>query len=545
MPLLRRLEVRSKLMLLTVVILAAFVASHAVQVSTLERFRVGGTVYGQLSRHARTYDTVQALLGELSAARAVLHLMLLPTSADRQKQLQGQWEEVAAGVDARFAAALSVAEAPDARLYLEDARGTWGGYTKALHEQVFAAPHERRVAAVAAFVDGAPTRRYARMTEQLEAAANSLRLRSSELERSVEQGLARTRQALMVAGVVLGLLLWAVSIAVRRSITRPLQALVAAARQVDGGDLSTRIATDERDELGELSRVLGHTVARLRELLVSVHQAGQETAAAVERLALAADEQNRSVSRQADAVAQASARAQEIRQMSDVAAHQASEVLRSAETADAVGRSGMEALAGSFQGIQDIHVQFDRMSGCVEDLARRSARVSAVTDTVRDLAKQSDMLAINAAIEATRAGEKGRGFKVVATEIRSLADRSVRATAEVREQLEATTEAVKAAVEITEQGRTHVEHGLGQVRTGETRLEELTRILQESGSGLRRIATAVEQQHQGVGQIFSAVRELSTTTNDAVNAVDAMRQSAEQLRSVTRRLTGSLSGFSF
>jgi methyl-accepting chemotaxis protein len=103
---------------------------------------------------------------------------------------------------------------------------------------------------------------------------------------------------------------------------------------------------------------------------------------------------------------------------------------------------------------------------------------------------------------------------------------------------------VKAAVEITEQGRTHVEHGLGQVRTGETRLEELTRILQESGSGLRRIATAVEQQHQGVGQIFSAVRELSTTT-DAVKAVDAMRQSAEQLRSVTRRLTGSLSGFSF
>ena len=172
---------------------------------------------------------------------------------------------------------------------------------------------------------------------QLEAAANSLRLRSSELERSVETTLSRTRQALVAAGTALFLLLWWVSVAVRRSITRPLQALVAAARQVDGGDLSARIATDARDELGELSRVLGHTVARLRELLVSVHQAGQETAAAVERLAAAADEQNRSVSRQADAVAQASARAQEIRQMSDVAAHQASEVLRSADAITLTG----------------------------------------------------------------------------------------------------------------------------------------------------------------------------------------------------------------
>ncbi|QSQ18977.1 methyl-accepting chemotaxis protein [Pyxidicoccus parkwayensis] len=543
MSLLRRLTVRLKLMLLTVVILAAFVASHAVQASMLERFRVGGPVYAALASHARTYDTVQALLGELNAARAVLHLMLLPTSADREKQLQGQWEEVAEGVDARFAEALSATDAPDARLYLEDARGTWSGYGKALREQVFSAPHAQRVDSVAAFVDGAPGRRYARMTEQLEAAANSLRLRRSELERSAEASVASTRRALLGAGLVLGLLLWGVSVTVRRTITRPLQALVAAARQVDGGDLSTRFATDAQDELGQLSRVLGHTVARLRELLVSVQQAGLESAAAAEELAAAAEEQNRSVGRQADAVAQASAQAQEIRQTSDLAANQASEVLRSAEAADAVSRSGMEALAGSFKGIQDLHSQFDRMSGCVEDLARRSARVSAVTDLVRELAKQSDMLAINAAIEATRAGEKGLGFKVVATEIRSLADRSVRATADVREQLEATTEAVRAAVEITEQGRTHVQQGLGQVRTGETRLEELTRILQESSSGLRRIATAVEQQHQGVSQIFSAVRELSTTTHDAVNAVDAMRQSAEQLRSVTRRLTGSLSGF--
>lgn len=543
MTLLRRIGVRRKLALLTLVILAAFAVSHAAQVALLERFRVGGPVYVALTRNVHASETVHALLGELHASRALLHLLLLPATADRDAQLRAQWEAVAAGVDARFAAALAATDAPGPRLHLEEARASWSGYAGALRTQAFAAPHAGRVRAVAGFVDGAPTRRVERMVEQLEAAANSLRLRTRELERGVERTRERSRWVLGGAVVALALALLGFLTLVGRSITRPLRSLVDAARRVDEGDLTTRLATDAPDELGELSRALDHTVARLSRLLASVQRAGRETAAAVERLAAAADEQGRSVSRQAAAVLQAGAMTEEIRQTSRVAADQAAEVLRAAEAADGEGRAGTEALAGSFRGIQDVHAQLDRLVACVEDLASRSARASAVTDAVKELAGKSNMLALNAAIEATRAGERGAGFKVVAGEIRSLANRSLHATAEVQAQLEATASAVQAAVAITAEGRTHVAQGLTQVRAGEQHLGELARLLQASSEGMRRITTAVSQQHEGVTQVSAAVGELSSTTDDAVATVDAMRRASAELRDVTRQLTDSLSGF--
>lgn len=542
MSFLRRLRVRDKLSLLIAVSLVLFVASHAVQVYTLDRFQIGGPVYRQLQQQAETYDTVQALLGELHAARAVLHLMLAPTSEDGARQLRARWEEIASGVDARFTRALAVTDVPDARLYVEDARTAWNDYARAVRERVFAAPAAERSRALADFLEGSHTRRYERLAELLEAAANGLRLRSSELESGVARTLWRTRWGLAAGGVGVGFFLLALLVAVGRSITRPLRALMVAARQVEKGDLSLQLAIPGEDEISQLSRILGQMVSQLRELMLAARQAGQEMAGAVERLATAADEQGRSIERQAAAVLQTNGVAQEISQTSELAATQAADVLRAAERADEVGRSGMEVLAESLRGIQDIHGRFDAIAQHVVSLAEYNVKVSTITDTVRDLAEQSHVLALTAGIEAARAGEEGRGFQVVALEIRSLADRSVKATFAVRAQMRGVGGAMRDTVSITAQGRARMQAELEQVRTGGERLAELTRLLQESSSALKSIASAVKQQHQGVGQIFSAVNELSRTTDKAVASVDAMRQSAEQLRSTTARLTQALSG---
>jgi methyl-accepting chemotaxis protein len=543
MSFLRRLKVRDKLSLLIVIILAVFVASHAVHVYALEQFQVGGPVHRKLKLQSETYDTVQALLGELHAARAVLHLMLAPASEDGARQLARQWEEIAAGVDARFERALTVTDAPDARLYVEDAHEAWNGYARAVRARVFAAPAVERSRVLADFLEGVHTRRYARLAELLEAAANGLRLRSSELELEVGRTLREAWWGLAAAGVGLGLFLLVFLIGVGRSITRPLRALMVAARQVEKGDLSLQLATPGEDEIGQLSRILGQMVSQLRELMRAVRQAGLEMAEAVERLASAADEQGRSIERQAAAVTQTNAVAEEISQTSELAASQAAGVLSAAERADEVGRSGMEVLAESLRGIQELRGQFDAIAQHVVELAEHSVKVSTLTETVRDLAEQSHVLALSAGIEAARAGQEGQGFRVVAVEIRSLADRSVKETVAVREQLRRSSGAMRNTVSITAKGRARMEEELEQVRTGGERLEELTRMLQESSTSLRRIVKVVKQQHEGVGQIFSAVNELSRTTDKAVVSVDAMRQSAEQLRSTTARLTEALSGF--
>ncbi|ATB39906.1 hypothetical protein CYFUS_005354 [Cystobacter fuscus] len=540
---LRRLTVHHKLSLLLVIILAVFVTSHAVQESTLDRFQVGGPVHQQLKLQAETYDTVQALLGELHAARAVLHLMLAPSSEDGARQLVRQWEEIAAGVDVRFERALSVTDAPDARLYVEDARVAWEGYARAVRTRVFAVSEAERSRVLANFLEGAHTRRYARLAELLEAAANSLRLRSSELELEVARTLRRARWGLAAVDGGLGLFLLVFLAAVGRSITRPLKELMVAARQVEKGDLSLQLATPGEDEIGQLSRILGQMVSQLRELMLAVRQAGQEMAGAVERLASAADEQGRSIERQATAVTRTNAVAEELSHASELAERQVAGVLSTAERADEVGRSGKEVLTGSLRGIQELRGQFEAIARHVVELAEHSVKVSTLTETVRDLAEQSHVLALSAGIEAARAGPEGQGFRVVAVEIRSLADRSVKETVAVREQLRRSSRAMRDTVAITARGRARMEAELEQVRTGGERLEELTRMLQESSISLRSIVQVVKQQHEGLGQIFSAVNELSRTTDKAVVSVAAMRQSAEQLRGTTARLTEALSGF--
>jgi methyl-accepting chemotaxis protein len=284
-------------------------------------------------------------------------------------------------------------------------------------------------------------------------------------------------------------------------------------------------------------------VSQLRELLGAVRQAGLEIAESVERLATAADEQARSIEQQAAAVTQTNAVAHELRETSELAASRATNLLGAAERADKLGRSGMEVLAESLQGIQVLRGQFDDIAQHVVELAEHSVKVSTITDTVRDLAAQSHVLALSAGIEAARAGQQGQGFTVVALEIRSLADRSVRATFEVREQMKIVGGAMRDTVAITATGSARMQQELEQVRTGGKRLEELTQLLQESSGHLRSIVATVKNQHEGVGQIFSAVNELSRTTDKAVVSVDAMRLSAEQLRSTTSRLTEALSGF--
>jgi methyl-accepting chemotaxis protein len=543
MSLPRRLKVRHKLTLLIVLILAVFVASHAGQESTQARFQVGGPVHQRLKLQAETYDTVQALMGELNAARAVLHLLLAPTSEDRAGQLRRQWEEVARGVDARFERALAVTDAPDARLYVEDAHEAWSSYAQAVRTHVFAASRAERTRVLSEFLEGPHTRRHARMAELLEAAANSLRLRSSELEAEVARTLHDVRWRLAAAGLGLGLFLLLFLTAVGRSITRPLRALMVAAQQVEKGDLSLQLATTDQDELGQLSRILGQMVSQLRELMGAVRRAGLEIAESVERLATAADEQARSIEQQAAAVTQTNAVAHELRETSELAASRATNLLGAAERADKLGRSGMEVLAESLQGIQVLRGQFDAIAQHVVELAEHSVKVSTITDTVRDLAAQSHVLALSAGIEAARAGQQGQGFTVVALEIRSLADRSVKATFEVREQMKSVGGAMRDTVAITATGSARMQQELEQVRTGGKRLEELTQLLQESSGHLRSIVATVKNQHEGVGQIFSAVNELSRTTDKAVVSVDAMRLSAEQLRSTTSRLTEALSGF--
>ncbi|MBN1208351.1 MAG: methyl-accepting chemotaxis protein, partial [Myxococcaceae bacterium] len=151
--------------------------------------------------------------------------------------------------------------------------------------------------------------------------------------------------------------------------------------------------------------------------------------------------------------------------------------------------------------------------------------------------------ALNAAIEAVRSGEHGKGFGVVAREIRALADQSIQATSRVRELLDDISGSVSAAVRITERGAERMESGLAQVRASGQNLKELSNIVQDNAAAVRQIAAAVNQQNVGISQITQAVNELSKMMDETVARIGSTGEAATTLQIISEQLSSAVKSY--
>jgi len=321
-------------------------------------------------------------------------------------------------------------------------------------------------------------------------------------------------------------------------ISGPVLALRAAVtRLVSEGDLTQTLDVKAgNDEVGELAGAFGLLVFQLRETAQSLHTGTRVLSETVAELQTAATQQERNVARQAAALQQTQVTAQEIKQTSLLASEKADDVLQRASMAEEVGRAGEAAIRDSMGGFSEILSQAEQMTERIAQLNERTQQIGGITQTVKDLADQSNMLALNAAIESVRSGEHGKGFNVVAREIRSLADQSIQATDRVREILGDLSGAILSTAKMTEVSYTHMESGLEQVRGTGERLKELAAIIQDNAAAVRQIAGAVSQQNAGISQIFSAVTDLSSMMNDTQESLTATTRAAKLLQDVSEQM---------
>ncbi|HEX8819336.1 MAG TPA: methyl-accepting chemotaxis protein [Archangium sp.] len=342
--------------------------------------------------------------------------------------------------------------------------------------------------------------------------------------------------------IVLGGVLAAVVLS--RSVVRSLRELTdAAAHIVESGDLTRPIPVQGGDEVGQLARFFAQMMERQRSVVQNLQQAAEALNASTEQLNASSSEQSQTVSRQASALQETQVTAQEIRQTSLLAAQKADSVLSVAERADELSRTGEAALEQTLVGLNDIRAQVQEIAQKILELGERTQQIGSITQTVKDLADQSNMLALNAAIEAVRSGEHGKGFGVVAREIRALADQSIESTDRVRELLDDIGNSVNVAVRITERGSQRMEVGLEQVRTYGKNLRELSSIIQDNAAAVRQIAAAVGQQNVGINQITTAVSDLSKMMDETVSRIGATGEAATTLQIIADQLSSAVKSY--
>jgi methyl-accepting chemotaxis protein len=327
-----------------------------------------------------------------------------------------------------------------------------------------------------------------------------------------------------------------------RMLTLPLREAVSVANLVGDGDLTVDIQTTSRDEFGQLMTALNAMTENLRSIIGQVSSTSTQVAAAsnqlqatAEQIAAGAEE----VAAQAGSVATAgeemSATSSDIAQNCQMAAEGAQRATQSAG-------NGAEVVKRTVNVMEQIACKVQETSKTVENLGARSDQIGAIIGTIEDIADQTNLLALNAAIEAARAGEQGRGFAVVADEVRALAERTTRATREIGEMIKAIQNETRGAVTAMEQGVKQVETGTMEAQRSGQALQEILQQVNDVAMQINQVATAAEEQtattHEissNMQQITEVVQQTSHGAQESATAAAQLNGNAEELQKLVRR----------
>ncbi|MCG7849657.1 MAG: methyl-accepting chemotaxis protein [ANME-2 cluster archaeon] len=275
-----------------------------------------------------------------------------------------------------------------------------------------------------------------------------------------------------------------------------------------------------------ITRQLRDSIALLSSTSTQILATTTQVASSSEETATAASETTTTV--------------EEVRQTAQVSTNKAKDVSDTAQKTVQVSRSGLMSVEKSIEGMNNIREQMESIAETIVMLSEQTRIIGGIIATVNDVAEQSNLLAVNASIEAAKAGEQGKGFAVVAQEVRNLADQSKEATVQIRVILSDIQKAVNAAVMATEQGSKSVETGVKQTTEAGESIRMLANSIVESSQSAIQIAASSQQQLVGMDQIASAMENIKQATTQNVAGIKQVEQAAKNLNELAQQLSSMI-----
>ncbi|WP_337058420.1 methyl-accepting chemotaxis protein [Pseudomonas sp. USHLN015] len=333
---------------------------------------------------------------------------------------------------------------------------------------------------------------------------------------------------LVIAALVTVALAWALT----RSITVPLGEAVLVAGVVASGDLTGRIDTAGNDEPAKLLTALQRMQQQLRGTIQQIGNSATQLASAAEELNAVTEEGNRSLTRQHDEIEMAATAVNEMTAAVEEVARNASSTSDASRASEESAQSGRDRVQQTVQAIRSMSQEVAHTSTLVEGLADRAQSISKVLDVIRAIAEQTNLLALNAAIEAARAGEQGRGFAVVADEVRALAHRTQESTREIEQMIGSIQSGTGEAVGAMNQNDQRARQMLEIAEAAGRALVEITEQVGQINERTLVIASAAEEQAQVAREVdrnLVNIRDISVQTATGANQTAAASQELSRL----------------
>jgi methyl-accepting chemotaxis protein len=362
-----------------------------------------------------------------------------------------------------------------------------------------------------------------------------------EEQKTLESRIRTVSGALVLAGIVFGLL---VAAAISRSIISTITRMVSLIQEIASNNLGADdMKINSQDEIGRAGTALNAMKNNLRDIIQSIAGTAEHVASASEEISSSATQQAQGAETQKDQTTQVATAMQEMSSTVQQVSENSNRAAEAARQASETARHGGKIVDETLAKMRAIAESVSNTARKMEELGKSSDQIGRIIGVIDDIADQTNLLALNAAIEAARAGEQGRGFAVVADEVRKLAERTTTATKEIAQMIKNIQDETKTAVRAMEEGNKQVEAGVESTAQAGDALKEIIQMAEQVGEMITHIATAATEQSSATEQVNGNMDQIARLVKESAVGAQQSAKACQDLSNLALDLQNMVSRF--